>query len=140
MELGFSVIKFEQDGLLLPDRCVARSQTTYRLENGLSESEFFIPIERRTLLLIHHPRWREDIHRETRLTQDRVNSILSSNALEWVFSHPDDTKLLSGYEFAGRSTPLISVDFGGRQPDHTPGVNRPLGDRKIVRFSKPPGI
>ncbi len=137
MGLGFSIVKFEQNGLLLPDHCVTRSQTTYVLDNGMPESEFFIPLDRKTLLLIHHPRWREDIHRESRHTQDRVNLILSSNALEWAFAHPDDSKLLMSHQFSGRATPLMSVDFGGGQPTHTPGVNRPLGNRKVVRFSKP---
>jgi hypothetical protein len=139
MELGFSIVKFEQNGLLLPDHCVTRSQTKYVLDNGLPESEFFIPLDRKTLLLIHHPRWREDIHRESKLTQDRVNSILSSNALEWAFTHPDDSTLLTRHEFSGRTAPLMSVDFVGGQPTHTPGVNRPLGNRRIVRFSKPDG-
>ena len=138
-ELGFSIVKFEQNGLLLPDHCVNRSRTTYVLDNGLPESEFFIPLDRKTLLLIHHPLWREDIHRESRLTQDRVNLILSSNALEWAFANPDDATLLMSHEFSGRTAPLMSVDFGGGQPTHTPGVNRPLGKRKIVRFSKPDG-
>jgi hypothetical protein len=137
MGLGFSIVKFEQNGLLLPDHCVTRSQTTYVLDNGMPESEFFVPLDRKTLLLIHHPRWREDIHRESRHTQDRVNLILSSNALEWAFAHPDDSTLLMSHQFSGRATPLMSVDFGGGQPTHTPGVNRPLGDRKVVRFSKP---
>ncbi len=138
-ELGFSIVKFEQDGLLLPDHCVSRSQSKYFLDNGQPEPEFFIPLDRKTLLLIHHPRWREDIHRESKLTQDRVNSILSSNAREWAFSHPDDSTLLTSHEFSGRAAPLISINFGGAQPTHTPGVNRPLGKRKIVRFSKPDG-
>lgn len=137
MGLGFSIVKFEQNGLLLPDHCVTRSQTSYVLDNGIPESEFFIPLDRKTLLLIHHPRWREDIHRESRHTQDRVNLILSSNALEWAFAHPDDSALLMSHHFSGRATPLMSVDFGGGQPTHTPGVNRPLGNRKVVRFSRP---
>jgi hypothetical protein len=64
---------------------------------------------------------------------------MSSNALEWAFTHPDDSTLLESHQFSGRTTPLMSVDFGGGQPTHTPGVNRPLGNRRIVRFSKPKG-
>lgn len=147
MELGaffatrfFTCLRFAEPGLVLTDRPLylyrkPEHHNPYLGVGPVTADEVWLPIDRRTLLILHGDEVIGDGMRNAPadLSIDQMNQALVSSTYLELYCHPDDLGRLEGLELPDPNRPLMEMSGGWLETD-SDGVNSPPRRKRPRRY------
>lgn len=145
LQRHLALFRVHEPGLILSDRPLVLYQ---RPENrrplsgvGIATAdELWLPLDRRTSLILHSDSEVGDIEIEVKSTSelsvDDFNQAVAMNADSEIYVHPDDMSRVDRLEMPQTDRPLMQVS-GGWVATGTDGINEAPKRRRHRRYKKP---
>lgn len=136
----FTCLKFAEPGLVLSDRPMylyrkPEHQTPFLGVGPATADEIWLPIDRRTALILHGDEVVGDGLREapSEFSIDQMNQALVSGTYIELYCHPDDLDRLDRLTLPNPDRPLMEMSGGWLAAD-SDGVNSPPRRKRPRRY------